>query len=99
MHSNTEYMIRVLQNKPQINVTFSHVDGHHDDNYLLEYPALMAIVKTEYNIRFKSELHHNLRNNAPTPPGLHNDPILCRICGTKVTYPMGESLREKTSYK
>ena len=44
-------------------------------------------------------LRDNVRNNAPIPPGLTHEPIVCIIDVTKVTYFLYESLSNKTIHK
>ena len=40
-----------------------------------------------------------MKNNAPIPPSLSHDTVLCRIYGIKSIDSVGESIRNKTSYK
>ena len=53
----------------------------------------------EYYISSKSDLLYNVQKNDPTPPCLTHDTTVCRIDEKKVTYLVGEILRNKIRHK
>ena len=53
----------------------------------------------EYDIRAKSELLVNVRNNSPITPGLTHDTTVCIIDVIKITYLVGEIIKKKNYHK
>ena len=53
----------------------------------------------EYDIRVKSELLYNVRNNSTIPSVLTHNTTVCRIDGNNIIDWVGESKRNKTSHK
>ena len=86
-------------NKLQINITFSHVYGNHDDECLLDDLPLLEKINVEFDIRAKEEIRANVGNNAPITPGIPYDPTFYKIYGIKITESVGKLLRKKTSHK
>ena len=59
----------------------------------------MAIINTECEIRYKLELHANLRKNYPIPTGLLHEKTVYIIYGIKIIDSDGEIISNKTSHK
>ena len=65
----------------------------------MENLPTLARINVEYDIRSKSELRANVRNNAPITKVLTHDTTVFIIDGIKITDSVGEIIRKKTSYK
>ena len=98
-HADVLREIMMARNKLHINLALSHVYGNQDKNLFLEELSLMARTYLECDIRAKSDLRANVRNNSPIPPGLTHDPKVFRIDGIKITHSVGEIIRNKNSHK